>query len=111
MMKMTLTYNDFERAFRDYDRYKDFGRDALEALWEYLEEYEESTGEEIELDVLALCCDYGAYDYLNIAEEFDDLVEREEYEEYEDYTERVLEELERTTSVIRYPGGAVIGTF
>lgn len=111
MMKMTLTYNDFERAFWDYDRYKDFGRDALEALWEYLEEYEESTGEEIELDVLALCCDYGAYDYLNIAEEFDNLVEREENEDYEDYTERVLEELERTTSVIRYPGGAIVEAF
>jgi len=27
-------------------------------LFDYLEEYEESTGEEIELDVVALCCEY-----------------------------------------------------
>jgi hypothetical protein len=31
---------------------------ALDVLFEYFEEYEEETGEEIELDVIAICCDY-----------------------------------------------------
>ena len=27
-------------------------------IWEYLEQYENDTGEEIELDVIAICCDF-----------------------------------------------------
>ena len=55
---------DFERAFKRYER-ENFSYDGLKALFEYLEEYEESTGEEVELDVIALCCEYTEYDSLN----------------------------------------------
>ena len=55
---------DFERAFKRFER-DNFSYDGLKALFEYLEEYEEGTGEEVELDVIALCCDYMEYDSLN----------------------------------------------
>ena len=35
-----------------------FSYAGLKALFEHLESYEDDTGEEIELDVIALCCDY-----------------------------------------------------
>ena len=54
---------DFERAFKNFER-DNFSYDGLKALFEYLEEYEDSTGEEVELDVIALCCDYMEYDSL-----------------------------------------------
>ena len=54
---------DFEMAFKRYER-ENFSYDGLKALFEYLEEYEEGTGEEIELDVIALCCEYAEYDSL-----------------------------------------------
>ena len=54
---------DFERAFKRFER-DNFSYDGLKALFEYLEEYEEGTGEEVELDVIALCCDYAEYDSL-----------------------------------------------
>ena len=54
---------DFERAFKNFER-DNFSYDGLKALFEYLEEYEEGTGEEVELDVIALCCDYAEYDSL-----------------------------------------------
>ena len=54
---------DFERAFKRFER-DNFSYDGLKALFEYLEEYEEGTGEEVELDVIALCCDYMEYDSL-----------------------------------------------
>ena len=54
---------DFERAFKNFER-DNFSYDGLKALFEYLEEYEEDTGEEVELDVIALCCDYMEYDSL-----------------------------------------------
>jgi len=61
-MKKTVNFYDFERAFGN-DTYKNqFTHQGKKALFDYLEEYEESTGEEIELDVVALCCDYAEYD-------------------------------------------------
>ena len=62
-MKQSITMYDFERAFKRYER-ENFSYDGLKALFEYLEEYEEGTGEEIELDVIALCCEYAEYDSL-----------------------------------------------
>jgi hypothetical protein len=57
-MKTTVSRYDFERAFVDADRKENFSYEGLNALFDYLEDYEEQTGEEIELDVIALCCDY-----------------------------------------------------
>lgn len=57
-MKTTVSRYDFERAFTDADRKENFSYEGLSVLFDYLEEYEESTGQEIELDVIALCCEY-----------------------------------------------------
>jgi len=57
-MKTTIDFCDFCDAFRKFDRNDTFSYDGKKALFDYLEEVEESTGEEIELDVIALCCDY-----------------------------------------------------
>jgi hypothetical protein len=62
-MKRTVNTYDFEKAFRDFDR-DNFSYEGLKALFEYLEEYEDSTGEELELDVIGLCCEYAEYDSL-----------------------------------------------
>ena len=63
-MKQSVNIYDFEREFKRFER-NNFSWDGLKALFEYLEEYEEDTGEEMELDVVALCCDYAEYDSLN----------------------------------------------
>lgn len=57
-MKTTVSRYDFERAFADADRKENFSYEGLSVLFDYLEDYEEQTGEELELDVIALCCDY-----------------------------------------------------
>ena len=60
-MKKTINFYDFERAFVS-DTYQDhFTYEGKKALFDYLEEYEDSTGEQIELDVVGLCCDYTEY--------------------------------------------------
>lgn len=66
-MKQTVGFSQFVDAFHSFDRYEQFGYAALRSLFDYLEEYEESTGEEIELDVIALCCDYSVDNVENIA--------------------------------------------
>lgn len=60
-MKQTIDYSLFEQAFENFNRVgqgKDFSYTGLKLLFEYLEDYEESTGEELELDPIALCCAY-----------------------------------------------------
>jgi len=56
-MKKTIDFYDFRNAFQEL-RPNNFSYEGLTVLWEYFEEYEESTGTEIELDVIAICCDY-----------------------------------------------------
>lgn len=84
----TVTLNDFIDRFRAFDRYDNFGYEGLKALFEYLEEYEDSTGEQIELDVIALCCDYTFY------ESFEDF-QKEYGDDYQS-----IEDLENHTQVI-----------
>ena len=62
-MKQSVSIYDFERAFKRYER-ENFSYDGLKALFENLEEFEDGTGEEVELDVIALCCEYAEYDSL-----------------------------------------------
>jgi hypothetical protein len=57
-MKTTVSRYDFERAFVDADRKENFSYEALDLLFDYFESYEEETGQEIELDVIAICCEY-----------------------------------------------------
>ena len=66
-MKQTVNLPAFMDAFHAFNRYDQFGYQALQILFEYLEEYEDSTGEEIELDVIALCCDYSVDSVADIA--------------------------------------------
>ena len=56
-MKTTINESDFIKAFQDI-RPDNFSYDGLCILFNGLEEFEEDTGEEIELDVIAICCDF-----------------------------------------------------
>ena len=53
-MKTTLDFSDFRDAFHRLDRGNQFSREGLELLFDYLEELDP----DMELDVIALCCDY-----------------------------------------------------
>lgn len=57
-MKQSVSFHQFERAFIDMDRRDNFSYEGLKALFEYLERYEEEMGEDMELDVIALCCEF-----------------------------------------------------
>jgi hypothetical protein len=84
-MKQAIDFSLFDQAFRNYDRQSNFTPKGLRRLFEYLEEYEESTGEQIELDVISLCCDY-------TEESLSDVLKN--------YSLESLEELRDSTTVI-----------
>ena len=66
-MKQSINFSQFIDAFKAHDRYDGYGYEALKVIYNYLEEYEEETGQEIELDVVAICCDYSAENHTDIA--------------------------------------------
>ena len=59
-MKHTLNTYDIANALLA-DPYAAWSHAGAYALAEHLEEYEESTGEELELDVVAIRCDFSEY--------------------------------------------------
>lgn len=60
-MQKSITRSDFSDAFRDMGRATQFSYDGLTALYDYFTEYEGDTGCTIELDVIAICCEYAEY--------------------------------------------------
>lgn len=81
-MKQTVNKYDFRRAFKTM-RLNNFSYDALGKLFEYYEQLEDDTGEEIELDVIAICCDWTEIDLenfnLDYGTDFDDIDDAIEY--------------------------------
>ena len=58
-MKNTMSQYDFVNWFANSETIKDqFSREALFALFDYLEQYEDDCETEIEFDPVALCCEY-----------------------------------------------------
>lgn len=71
-MYLTInTVSSFRDEFRACGRADQFSYEALGLLFDYLENYEMDTGEEIELDVISLCCDYSEDSPENIREQYD----------------------------------------
>jgi hypothetical protein len=65
-MKTYISQYDFRRAFQEC-RPDNFSYEGLKVLFEYLEEYEMDIGEELELDVIGLCCDFSESTFEDIA--------------------------------------------
>jgi hypothetical protein len=61
-MKTDVSFSMFCDEFKNSSYKNNFSYDGLRALYDYLIDYEENTGTEIELDVVALCCDYTEYE-------------------------------------------------
>lgn len=109
-MKTTVSRYDFERAFADADRKENFSYEGLNLLFDYLESYEEDTGQELELDVVAICCDYNEESCEGIAKNY--IIDLEGCESEQDMIEAVRDYLnENTTLVGETESGFVYAAF
>lgn len=104
-MKQTVDFQIFRDTFRAYDRADQFSREGLELLFDYLEQYEDETGQEIELDVVALCVDYTEDTPENIAENYG--IDLEGVDE-ENVRQTVREYLDHHTIVIGETLGGIV---
>jgi hypothetical protein len=98
MIVDTVNEYSFAEAFRQV-RPKNFSDEGLRALYQYLDDLSEDIGEPIELDVIALCCEYSEYKnfkelkkYYAYSHDFEDI------EDLRDYTTVI--EIEGSESLI-----------
>lgn len=100
-MKQTVNNSQFHTAFHNMDRGNQFSYDALNLIYDYLESIESDTGEEIELDVISICCEYCEDDYESIALNYSIDLEGIDLEELQ--IEAVRKYLEDNTLLVGEP--------
>ena len=91
---------EFKRAFADHNRADQFSYEGFTALFEWLEELAQDTGEPYELDVIALCCEFT---------EYSDLAEIQD--NYSGMAIVSADDLRDHTHVIEFDGGLIIQDF
>ena len=112
-MKETVTQSRFLQAFATL-RPNQFSRNALVALFDYLDQLEQDLGEETEFDPIGLCCEWTEYkDAFEAAEAYGwEAPEIPEGEERDDISERkALEFLADQTHLVEFEGGVLVLNF
>lgn len=74
-MHTTITLSSFIDAFRTMDRMTGWSHEGLEALFDFMEETD------VELDVVALCCDWSEYD--SVSDACDDYASKGQFDDVE----------------------------
>jgi len=105
-MKQTVTEYQFIESFRHAGRETQFSVPARRALFAHLEDYARETCFELELDPIAVCCEFAEYPCALEAAKVYGLELRGGDEE-----SRALDWLREKTQVIEFDGGIVIQQF
>lgn len=124
-MKRTLTTYDIADALCA-DKYANWSRAGAFALAEFLEEMEESTGEETELDVVAIRCDFSEYESLQAWAEdyFSDIKQASDAigfaldmdgetpgHDEEEIDDMIREHIQDNGLLIEFDGGVIVSAF
>lgn len=97
----------FVSVFDEWNRSENFSVCARRALFAYLDELSDDTGEDIQLDVIALCCEWAEYPtVIEAAEEYG-----KTFEDEDDPEETALEWLRNRTTVIEHDAGILMAQF
>lgn len=111
-MKQTLSHSEATHMIHGvYDNQFSYG--AADALAEYYEDLEDETGEEIEIDPVAIACDWSEYAYKKDLLDVYGYLLNDDWEDEDDdqKAEAVLEYLRDNTYVIEFLGGYLVQAF
>ena len=103
-MIQTVTLSDFRDAFHSMGRSDNFSYEGLELIFDYIEDYESETGEQVELDVIGICCEWAEDTPEEIAAAYDIDIEGKDEDEIK---QEVIDHLEYHT---QYAGETRSGT-
>jgi len=120
-MKTTLTTWQIADALKS-DSNANWSHAGALALAEYLEEIEESTGEEIEFDVVAIRCDYSEFSSLQdwIAEYYGQPfaqamasagIDLEGEEDEDELDELIRSHVQDHGQLVEFSGGIIVSSF
>lgn len=97
-MKQSVNFSQFCDAFRLMDRQNQFTYEGKRVLFDFLESIEEDTGKELELDVIALCCEYDENHWEDIADNY--RIDLSECDDDEEREQSVIKYLQEHTSYV-----------
>ena len=117
-MKTTLSTSDIARALHRDDNAA-WSWNGAKALAEYLEEYEESTGEEMEFDAVAIRCDFSEYanleawasDYFRNQADAVDKLGLMLDEESDEIDDAIRSHIQDNGVLIEFDGGVIVSSF
>jgi hypothetical protein len=104
-MKITVSLSMFRDGFQC--RKDNFSYEGLEALFDYLTEYENDLGEDIEFDPIAICCEYSEHESV-LACAIEQGFEPDEEEDEDEQKKSALEYLQQHTQVIEFSNGIIM---
>lgn len=89
-MKTTVYRDEFHNYFNKSDTYKNqFSYEARNIIYDYIEEYEASTGEEVEFDLVSICCDFAESTLEEIVSDYGYMMDEDAIKD-KDYIEEFL---------------------
>lgn len=90
----TVNFSMFCDMFTRMGRQDQFSYEAKQAIFNHIESLSEDTGEDFQMDVVGICCEYSEDTAEDINESYSIGIEREEDELEEDFTARINSEVE-----------------
>ena len=97
-MIQSISNYDFHNAFKLRGRENQFSYEALNLLFDYFESIEDEANQ-IELDVISICCDFSEDHYKDIFNSYDIICDSESPSD-EEVKQTVIDYLEDNTSFI-----------
>ena len=110
VMTISTAY-ELQAEFNRYDRSENFTPAGVRVLFDYLEEISEGSGEDINLDIIGLCCEYSEDTFEDIAANYRiDLTDRygEIIDDVEEIKRIVLDYLNNNTVVCGVTGTTAV---
>ena len=117
-MKETLNTSEIaDRLFRDENAAWSYA--GARALAEYLQEWEDGTGEEMEFDRVAIRCDFAEYeglrqwaeDYFGSISAWEAALSIEEDTLPDDVDDKIREYINDRGTLIEFDGGVIVSSF
>jgi len=103
----TMTETLFGSRFKEI-RPDDFSFEALQALFHYFDELSEETGENIEFDPIAICCDFSELNESEAMLNYSYLFNENDIDEEDRDYNKLIELLQDETTVFMLENGNII---
>ena len=108
MIYEEISKSKFLQMFKKSDRKDQFTRPALSKLYDYLIELTEGIDEDLEMDIIALCCEWTEYDDDELVNTYGEFANVDDDTDDEEKLPLTMEYLEANTTILEVEGGSYL---